>query len=66
MTWALYLIGALVVWMIASIAHFVANLGRKTGRDRWYDRIILLPLYLIAPLIGWLLHLKDKRGCLSK
>jgi hypothetical protein len=60
MTWIAYLVGALLVWTIIGLAYFVANLGRKTGRGHWYDGIILLPLYPLASLVGWLLHRKDK------
>lgn len=62
MTWVLYGLGVLLLWTIIGIAYFVMNLGRKTAPGHWYDGVIMLPVYPLASLIGWLLHRKDKFG----
>jgi hypothetical protein len=55
--WALSLTSAWLaafwgVWSIAGLAWFCANIGRKNGPDRWYDTVLLAPVFPYAWMFG--------------
>lgn len=49
----LYLGLALVIYTTLSVWFFLANMGDKYRKSRWYDWPLLGPAYLICLLIGW-------------
>lgn len=52
MNWLTYVGIFVLVWTVASIVWIFHALGRKTGKNRWYDYPLCPPAMAIAFVIG--------------
>lgn len=53
----------LLIWTFISVVYFWKLIGYKFREDKWYDYIILLPVWviiLLISLVGYIIHLFNK------
>jgi hypothetical protein len=43
----------LALWTISSFVWFFCSIGRKYGKNRWYDYLLYPPFMIIVTMIVW-------------
>lgn len=53
-TTSIWIVLVLIIWTIASLTWFIANLGDKYRTEKWYDWVLSPPVLVIAFLFAFL------------
>ena len=49
-----------LLWTVASIVWFFANMGKKYKKDKWYDYVLSVPALAIACVLGLVYRLRER------
>ena len=53
----LYVIVGIVLWTVISFWFFFSIMGYKFRKEKWYDRPLLAPFFVVATMVGWIRNL---------
>jgi len=42
-----------LIWTVVGVWFFLSVMGHKYRKEKWYDRILLLPVMPICHILGW-------------
>ena len=62
MIWAIAIIGFLVLWTVAAIWYFIANLGNKGAGQKLWEKILLAPIFVVVLIAEF----KNRRNAKKK
>ena len=54
-----YIIG-LILYVIISCGYFLYLLGDKFRKDKWYDYVLLAPVWIISFIVVIIVNIKNK------
>lgn len=57
---AIYIILLWLAWTCLGVWRFLELMGRKYYKEKWYDRVMLAPAFILAYSLGFVSILVDK------